>query len=493
MTKKYLLLLLSLFSLFNSLFSSSTEITLGGDEGWNNYSVLDNISIANNGKFGKSAIELSSESETVKSTTDLLIDFEDGDATDISGNYYIVDNNLIQTTNTIMGKESGLGKGSTGGLVLHGNENSIFGSQGTIGSFTISFWLNPSLSAHGETIFLWDSSRTINDAPIYQYISVMFYQNKMEWNFSNVFSDYFRSKDITVRSSSVVVPDAWAHHSLSFDEKTGLIEYRINGKIESIAYATASGIAGGNVYIPMFGMPDEITICSNYTGRVDDFSIKKEFTEPDFNLSLFSTEGGYYVSQPLGPFPDKTILDTITSVADIPNQTDVQLFVRSGDNVFEWNDVYPEWIPVVPNQQVTNSEGIWHQVAIALYPDGAGNKTPTVTEVTISFLEEDAPMAPVKVFADAADGYVDLSWLPSAGTSPDGYLVYYGEKSGEYLGDSAIEGSSPIDAGNTQEYRISGLKNGKAYYFAIAAYSDNTTRTQGFLSEEVYARPLKGK
>ena len=107
--------------------------------------------------------------------------------------------------------------------------------------------------------------------------------------------------------------------------------------------------------------------------------------------------------------------------------------------------------------------------------------------------EEDPPMAPVKIFAEASSGYVDLSWLPSAGSTPDGYLIYYGEKPGEYLGDSFIAGTSPIDAGNTHNYRITGLQNGKAYYFAVAAYSDGSTRTQGFLSEEVYARPLKGK
>ncbi len=491
MNKKNLFTILFLL-LFSAIFSSSIQVLLGNEE-WNNYSELHNISITDNGKFGKPALELSSASEPVNSSTDILLDFEHENAIDVSGNYSVISNNLTQTTETIMGKHAALGKGNTGGIILKGDESSIFGSPGSIGSFTISFWLNPSLSAHGENIFMWDSSRTINEIPLYQYISAIFYKNRLEWDFTNVFSGLYSTKDIKLVSSNVVVPDIWAHHSLSFNEKTGLLEYRINGKIEAITYVTKTDYKTTDIFVPILGKPAEIKICSNYTGRIDDFSIKTEFTEPDFNKNLYSLEGGYFLSKPLGPFPEKTTLNSITSIVETPAQTDVQFFVRSGNNIFEWTETYPEWIPIRNNEEITNAEGMWHQIMISLYPDGVGNKTPTVTEVCIEFSKEDPPMAPVKIFADAGDGYVDLSWLPSAGTAPDGYLVYYGEKPGEYLGDNSKEGPSPIDVGNTQNYRINGLKNGKAYYFAISAYSDTTTRIQGVLSEESYARPLRGK
>ena len=70
-----------------------------------------------------------------------------------------------------------------------------------------------------------------------------------------------------------------------------------------------------------------------------------------------------------------------------------------------------------------------------------------------------------------------------------GYYVYYGNKSGEYLGSIALQGPSPIKVGNTTSLTLTGLKNGTIYYFAVSAYSRIDDRINGLLSQEVYARP----
>ena len=71
-------------------------------------------------------------------------------------------------------------------------------------------------------------------------------------------------------------------------------------------------------------------------------------------------------------------------------------------------------------------------------------------------------------------------------------MVYYGSTSGEYIGQSAAQGSSPVDAGKKTGFRLSGLENGKIYYFAVSAYDSTDKRLESVLSEEAYARPLKG-
>ena len=38
---------------------------------------------------------------------------------------------------------------------------------------------------------------------------------------------------------------------------------------------------------------------------------------------------------------------------------------------------------------------------------------------------------------------------------------------------------------------LTGLKNGKIYYFAVASYSKSDNKIMGILSKEVYARPLR--
>ena len=116
--------------------------------------------------------------------------------------------------------------------------------------------------------------------------------------------------------------------------------------------------------------------------------------------------------------------------------------------------------------------------------------SPSVMNLALSFREVDAPLPPFRVTAVASDSAVTLSWTYSVDKDTGGYYVYYGERPGEYLGKAAVEGASPVNVGNRNSITFNGLKNGKIYYFAIAAYSKENEKIMGVLSKEVYARPL---
>ncbi len=492
MTKKSLISIILIFLTTSLVLSEEKEIILGGDNGWNSLSVARNINISNSGRYGKQAIQIATDSQLLSEKTDLLLNFEENGAVkDSAQNYDVVSSSVSATRQSIMGNYAALSKNSTGGIELQGSERSIFGQEGLTGSFTISFWLNPSLAENGETIFLWDSSRNVNNRPVYQLISIMFFQNRLEWNFTNIFSNYTDFKDVILTSTSLVIPDTWAHHSVSYDDNTGIIEYRINGKLEALTYATKTGYAELEIYSSILGTPAPVNICPNYTGRIDDFSIVSTFIDNNFTSHNYNTDGGYLETKPLGPFPYGSAITSIHSISDIPTETDIQYFVRAGDNFYEWTTEYPRWIPVSNNQDITNVQGRYFQVAANLFTGGNGANTPTLTEIQVQYIEADPPLPPFRVFADAGDGFVDISWTPAAGIEPDGYIIYYGESPGEYLGEGSFQGDSPIDVGLTDSFRITGLKNGKAYYFAVAAYSYRPGKTQGILSQEVYARPLQ--
>ncbi len=492
MTKKCLFILLLLL-IVNVIHSDEKEILLGGDAGWDNFSSSQNISFTESGRYGKRAIQVSTASQSIHASMDLLLDFEQNiQFADITENYSVSQSSISATSNSIMGNFAALGKGASNGIRLSGNKGSLFGTEGVMGSFTISFWLNPSLVENGETIFKWGSSRNVQNNPKYQAISAMFFSNKLEWTFTNIFANFQDFKDITLKSASLIIPNTWALHTISFDSNSGIIEYRINGKIEDIQYATNSGKSDPNVYSAILGKPADIILCSDYTGRIDDFYISREFFQPSFRQTIYNTDGGHFETQPLGPYPAGSTITGMSAISEVPPQTDIQYFVRASDNYFEWTDTSPEWVPVNENESIQNVRGQWFQVAATLYTDGAGQKTPILTEIKLQYDESEPPQAPVKVFADAGNGFVDISWLASAGTSPDGYMIYYGESPGEYLGQIAIQGSSPIDVGQTLSYRISGLQNGKIYYFSIVAYTYAPRKSLGPFSQEVYARPLRG-
>ncbi|WP_428770375.1 hypothetical protein V1L52_00695 [Treponema sp. HNW] len=489
---KHITALSFLFILSFGLTAAEKKLVLGGDAGWPAFSNSANITKIP-GRFGKEAVSISTASVPLRADTDLLLNFENADPSDITGNYKVLSSSLTRTDDTIMGKYAALGKGAKKGLEMRGGPGSMFGRQGPTGSFTLSFWLNPSLAENGESVLSWRSSRNMENIPVYQMIAAAFFNNKIEWTFTNVFSLSNSVKNIRFSGKSMIIPNRWALHTLCFDEETGLLQYFVNGKTEALLYTTSTGRENGSVYIPILGVPAELEICPGFTGQIDDFCIQKAVLPPDYRQARFNPDGAYFTSRAIGPLPPGSRITGLDAVIDTPEQTDVRFFIRAGNNYHTWTSLSPEWIPVENKKSISGVEGIWFQVAAALYTDGGGTKSPSITEIILHYKEKEAPLPPVRVFAEAKDGSVELSWLASAGNTVSGYTVYYGEAPGEYLGKSAFEGASPIDAGNVLSLRLSGLKNGAIYYFAVAAYDNTDMKIEGVLSREVYARPLRGK
>jgi hypothetical protein len=493
MIKKISFLTIAFFLVVLNISAEEKTMVFGGKTGWHHISRTDRI-VSGKGRFGYDALTLATNSRPMDSATDILLNFEDAKIQDESKKYSVTGNSLIPFESSLMGKYSGLARGN-GGLRLRGNEKSLFGKSGQTGSFVIEFWLNPSIAENGEIVFSWRSSRTVSNYPLYQMITASFSGNHLEWSFVNVFNGYVENRgEITLSSYRTIIPETWLHHSIRFDEDSGLLEYRINGLLEAQKYVTETGHEdGGSIYVPTFGVPADIDICPQFTGLVDDFRIerssKTEISEK-LRFDTYPVEGGRFETEPilLSNGAKITRLDALVSS---PSQTDVEFFVRSGDNFYNWTDEYPAWIPVKNHQEIDNVSGLYFQVAANLFPDGSGKKSPSVTEMKISYKEIDAPLAPFKLSVIPSDGEVTLTWPYSVDESVGGYYIFYGERPGEYLGRDAYEGTSPIDVGSATSVTLTGLKNGKIYYFAVSSYSKYDSRITGELSNEVFARPLK--
>lgn len=486
---------LGLFLCCGGLYASERVVSMGGKAGWSLIDDAQNFRIAvQKGRYGYDCMMLDTNSRTLTPDTDLLIDFEGDSPVDMTGNYAIVTNEILPTDAAKMGKGAGLSRGN-GGLRLSGARGSLFGTTGFTNSFLIEFWLNPAVAENGEKVFSWRSSKNAGNSPIYQMMSASFYKNHLEWTFTNVFEGYEKDDgELSLSSYSTLIPDEWTHHAISYDVETGLLEYRINGRIEAIRYITSNGKElGGDVYRCNLGVVADIDICPQYTGLIDDFHIKRTNVSESavaMRYDSYARDGGRFVTRPIKISSNAELLK-VDAALEVPAQTDVAMYVRSGNNQFEWTESYPEWIPVRNHSQIKNVKGLYFQLAVDLYPDGSGAVSPAVTTVALSFREIDAPLPPFRVTAVASDSSVTLSWTYSVDKDTGGYYVYYGERPGEYLGREAVEGMSPINVGNKNSITFNGLTNGKIYYFAIAAYSNVNEKIMGVLSKEVYARPLK--
>lgn len=481
-----------------SAFSIEKTITLGGKEGWSKISSMSGITTGL-GKYGQNSLELATASRTVSADTEMLFSFEGDNLKDDAGRFQVVNSNLRLVQDGAMGKQAGLSVGNNSGFAVVGAPGSIFSTLNWTGSFSMEFWLCPAVVDNGETVISWRSSRTVEGYPLYQILEASFARNHLQWNCTNLFAGYTENNgEITLSGTKSIIPGKWSHHILSYDAETGLLEYRVNGLVEDLKYITMTGGERGGVYPLMLGNPAMFEISPSYAGKIDDFRVlrnsiantedffyqNQENYQTGWTAVRYTAEGGSFISEPL-EVPVGSQLTHLEASTIVPEETDVEFFVRAGDNFYSWNQTSPAWVPAPPGKLLSGVEGKYFQVMVKLYPDGAGTSTPSVASVTLCYEEHEPPLPPFYVKATAGNGYVDLIWSHTIDKATN-YCVYYGERPGEYLGRVALEGDSPVKVGHENSVRLTGLKNGRIYYFAIASEYNGQV---GPLSQEVYARP----
>src|SRR5882672_7883004 len=77
----------------------------------------------------------------------------------------------------------------------------------------------------------------------------------------------------------------------------------------------------------------------------------------------------------------------------------------------------------------------------------------------------------------ALAGQTKLAWDANPDPAVAGYMLYYGEVSRNYTGK--------VDVGNQTTYVLTGLLEGKGYFYAVTAY--DSTRTESGFSNEASA------
>lgn len=478
-------------------FAESKTIVLGGKTGWPELSSKEGVTFGT-GRFGYEAVELSTNARSITGETDLLLDFENFDAArdtfdDNSGHYTVQSNSLLRSPKSAMGHYSALSRGNGKGLVLRGNSETIFGRSGGTGSWTIEFWLCPAIAENGEKVFEWHSSRIVNNYVSFQRIEACFFNNRMQWNFTNVFDGMTDNNgEVTLLSYSALIPNKWSHHEISYDEESGLLECKIDSRVEALKYITEGGREGKTICQPVLGEVASISIAPAYTGCVDDFRILSKVTDSsqpqNLNYDRYKIDGGRFESLPIMVTPGSVMISLAITDSQ-PPQTEIRYYVRAGDNFYNWDEKEPSWVQVKNLEQIKGVRGRYFQIAADLFPDGAGRHTPSVTEIKINYTQVPPPTAPFRVKAVPGDGIVDLSWSYSVDENAGGYYIFYGNRPGEYLGTDADQGPSPIKVDNITSFRLTGLRNGAIYYFAVSTYSKDEERISGNLSNEADARP----
>ncbi len=476
------------------------SITVGGENGWGTLESATALQ-ETQGRFALPALGIAPGlGAQAQADTDLYLSFDSPNFLDEAGNYSVPASRSFFSGSGMARQGAGAAIFNTDGegITLRGNASAMFAQRGELPSFTISFWLYPSSTENGSTVFLWRSSIVPEggQAPIYQGIKAAFEKNRLVWDFSNMWvSELGEPLQARLVPDRITVPGKWSFHQVSYDADSGFLEYRIDGLTEAAVYvAREAGISRRNAVTGFIGGKSDLEIAPKYSGLMDEFRIDRQ---PLADVSVeglrevagfYPAAGGKFTTAPIDAgWGASRLLSVDISVIE-PEGTESEFYVRGGDNFHEWTEDSPRWVPLINGRPSEEISGQYFQIAGGLYPDGSRSKTPLLTWISLNLEKDNAPWPPLKVRGEAGNGSVRLSWSPPADSGAKGYLVYYGEGQGEYLSQG-----SPVDAGNSLSCVISGLENGKMYYFAVASYGDSGSLFPGSYSPEIALRPLATK
>ncbi|MBN1647324.1 MAG: fibronectin type III domain-containing protein [Spirochaetales bacterium] len=490
--KKICIVLAALLSVF-PVTALEEVLTLGTVDQWKDLASMENVQFFTSTN-GYSDIILAENEYLPDPATDLLLHFNSARITDSTGNYTVSENNiLVSDSFAKAGGGSAAFRGEHPGIRLNAhNRNSLFAPGRVWNDFTIEFWLYPAQMKSGETIFLFKSSRLRDGKVIPQRIECKFENNRLLWNFENVFLPESQAEySVRLRGKSMLVPRYWHHHQLRFDSSTGLVEYLLDGVPEGIEYANRDKAESGHIFLPYIGEAEKgsLLIGLDLLAFIDEFrvsAVSRDLPE----LARYGTNFGEITSDFLDlGYTNSEILRIDSEYENISN-SEILYYYRVANDVGEIITDESTWTQFKPGEEFYPSpKGRLLQLRCRLYPDGEGRYSPRLETIRVHFIPDLPPLPPERISAVAGNGKITLRWAAVAEEDVAGYLIYFGERSGQYLGKTLAGKSSPLNTGNTTEFTIEGLENGKLYYFSLCAYdSAKTPHISGF-SAEVSARP----
>jgi hypothetical protein len=425
----------------------------------------------------------------VERDTDLLLSFEPQTDGDRAGNY------AVQRSGERAGQRARVGEGAAafsatgGGMVLEPRPGTLLAPGSSPGDFSVEFWLLPVSANNGEVVLRWEGilGDVVSGRP--QSIRVAIHNRRLVWTFENVFQTPEGQRfTATLSGRDLLVPRHWQHHLLRYRADIGLIEYLVDGRVQDVTHTTSSGGEEGDVFVPLIGSrsPRRVEIGSAFSGLMDELRITRRFvTDP--NLTPETPDPGHVVFGPIDLGQAGSLLSSVSGSVHVPGRSDVRLYYRIADSDLMGDG---QWVHFERAEKILPpASGRYVWLRAELYPGEPGDPSPQVRRLEIAYEPNDPPPPPRGVTATPGDGRVTLSWNPVRGDTVQGYRVYYGTRSGEYLGTAASQGSSPIDVGSDTGLTIRGLENGRLYYFAVAAY-DESMRSLLY-SREVVARPTR--
>jgi hypothetical protein len=376
-------------------------------------------------------------------------------------------------------------------------EDSLFSGKKEWNDFTIEFQLYPALLQEGEILFHWKGLYQQSNELIPQEITCRVSRRQLVWTFKNFFiSNDTRETSFTLRGDSLV-PRRWNHHMIRYKADQGLFEYLIDGIPADVSYTTPSKREESHIFLPQINQskPTPITVGTDFTGFIDEFRISREFIE--FPQLEDFEDRGVFLSPVVDLVYQNSTLTSVESIDRTPGLSTILYHYAFSDRKEEiealrrdfsrgnYDFDSPLWQPLNRGEKLENIRGRYLLIGAQLYPDLGAAESPVISELQINYQPELPPIPPLNIKASVEDSGVFLTWDYWKDEGMGGFLIYYGDRPGQYFGSE-----SPILVDSSKRnYTIDGLETHKRWYFSIVALSDSEPAQYSDFSQEVSARP----
>lgn len=466
-------------------------ISLGKAETWDGFPKKEGLSLKA-GRGGFSDLLLADSEYPVTPATDLLLHFN---TIPLKGEtpLYAIEKNRVEVNGAYAKFGSGAGVFTgTGGVTLTPGPASLFAPGSLWGDFSIEFWLYPAALSDGESILSWKGYKLVNRKIMPQSLDCRVEGRRLVWAFDNLFSPVSGEPfQLEIRGLERLIPRRWHHHLLRYDSEAGILEYLVDGVPVGTRYSSLNGRESSPFCLPIIGEAEKttLTLGGRLTGFMDEFRISREIVRQPL-LNRFSRGHGRATSRVFDLGYSGTLIKKVTARYDKPADSEINFYIRSSDAFNTFESLKTDWIPFIPGRPLARPlQGRYLQLMVEFFPDGRNELTPRLFEMTIVYEPDLAPGSPADLKVAPGDGRVTLSWKRVPEDDVRGYYVFYGEAPLNYQGTDAREGASPIDVGNVTSFELTGLTNGKLYFFVVAAYdSSSPPHLSDFITEKS-ARP----
>ncbi len=507
----FAILLFTVFAL--NIYALDEEITLGRENGWGRVR-YEHTMQEHRGFQGYSDILLTDAAYEVDEGTDLLLHFDSPapeptllvSSAESPGsihwenqqNYTLAPLNIeAENKLRVFGSGAALFSGAESMLSLSAGQGALFSPGTDWRDFTFEFWLYPAETESVQQLLHWEGVTLPGEwgsKARTQGLSCTMGNNRLTWQFINLFRPPMQQEfSLELTGQRELLPRQWHHHMVRFSAETGLLEYLIDGILEDYAYANTENRESGVVFTPFTGSASRrsISIGAGLEGVLDELRLSSVYRK-NVPPSPYKDRQGTAVIGPLDLEHAKSRLISVKSSFSTPGDSDIFFYYALNQSPFVMNSNDAGWIPFTPGVIFSpETRGRYLHLMAALYPDGREQYSPVLSDISIIYTPDLPPSPPGKVTAVPLDGGVKLSWESVPDPDVQGYKIYYGTSPGRYFGNNAAEGSSPVDAGNTTEFNLTGLTNGRLYYFTIVAYDESPRPFQTLFSMEVSARPRR--